>query len=131
MSGQPLVARFGGGSGGGNLGGLGNVIAIRFPIDTGAIQNSATSIPVGFRVLRTVVEITAPYDPGTTITVGRTGAPALLQDTPDNTPNLAADYAVDEDIDWGPTATPVRATIAGAPAAGAGFILVEFVEPLP
>jgi hypothetical protein len=104
---------------------------IRYAIGVGATQDSASSIPAGARVVETVVEVVTPFSAGATIEVGRAGSLALLEATTDNNPLAAGLYAVPGDVDWGGAALPVRTTVGGAPAAGAGFVLVHFAEPLP
>jgi hypothetical protein len=104
---------------------------IRFAIGTGASQSSATQIPANAFVSSTEVEVTTPYSGGSTISVGQTGTPALLQATTDNLSTANGIYHVDQDVAWGASPLAVLVTIAGAPSAGVGVVIVKFSETLP
>lgn len=104
---------------------------IRYAIGTGATQDSATSIPANAIVLEAWVDVQTPYSGGTTISLGRAGSTSLLQATTDNNPLAAGIYILQQDTSWGGAALPVRTTIAGAPGAGAGFVVVKYCIPDP
>jgi hypothetical protein len=110
-------------------GASGSLREIRFAITNAASQSSATQIPANAVVVDTAVEITTPYSAGATIAVGQTGTTNLLQATTDNLPQTAAIYDVEGDTAWGASALAVLVTVAGAPAAGAGFVLVTYCVP--
>jgi hypothetical protein len=110
----------------------GGVQEVRFAITTTAAQNSVTQIPNNAIVISTELDITTPYSGGATITVGNAASPASLMATTDNNPQAIGLYQSMEDqaLTGGPGT--VLVTIAGAPAAGAGFAIVRFVQaPLP
>jgi hypothetical protein len=105
---------------------------IRFAIATATPVNSTSLVPGGARVLDCKVEITAAYTAGSTITVGQ--APAALaafQTATDNNPQAVGTYDVTQDTTPALTPAAVTATITGAPAAGAGFVLVTYATTLP
>lgn len=107
----------------------GGVNEIRFAINNTASQTSATSIPANAYVLSSEVEITTPYSPGATIKVGQSGTTDLLQATADVVATVADTYSAPQDTAWGASALPVLVTVAGSPAAGAGFVVVRYVTP--
>jgi hypothetical protein len=107
-------------------GASGSMRVIRMPITNAASQSSVTTIPANAVVEDTRVEITTPYSGGATITVGQTGSAALLQGTGDNLPTVAGMYETPQDVAWGASALAVLVTVAGAPAAGAGFVIVQY-----
>ena len=108
----------------------GAVSTIDFAIGTAATTTSATLLSTGAIVLRADVTITTPYSPGATIEVGQAGSLNLFQDTPDNVPTVADFYSAPQRT-AAVTATSVVATIGGAPAAGAGFVTVQYAVPNP
>jgi hypothetical protein len=113
-------------------GASGAVQEIRFAIGTGASQASATSIPASAYVTECTVEITTPYSGGTTISVGQTGGSAtLFQLTTDNLATANGLYTVNQDTLTAGAPATVSVTIAGAPAAGVGVVIVKFSETLP
>ena len=89
------------------------------------------SILANQQVLRTDLEITTPYSGGATIEIGTTGVANAFMSTAQNNPQAAAGfvYAIEQNTDVGGSATVVRTTIAGAPAAGAGIVTVWFANP--
>jgi hypothetical protein len=109
----------------------GVVLAIRMAITTAASQSSATSIPANAIVHSVLVNVTVGYSAGTTIAIGQAGTTTLLQATTDNTPTVAntPGYLSELDQAWGASALPVLVTVAGAPAAGAGFVTVLYSLP--
>lgn len=107
----------------------GAIRMIRFTISNAAAQNSVNSIPQNARVRRAWLEVTTPYSGGASISLGYTGATTAFMGTGDNTPQKAAAYEVDQDTQV-PTAQTVLVTVGGAPAAGAGVVIVEFSLPL-
>lgn len=116
-----------GGSGGPAPGTEGLVHEIRFPL--GLVDaSSTTSIPANAYVIDAELDVTTPYDAGTTVKIGRVGSTSLVQAVGDNNPEIADLYSVDQDTLWGATAV-VLATVAGAPAAGAAAVIVRYVVP--
>ncbi len=113
----------------GGDGGSNTVLSIRIAIGTGASQSSVTSIPSGAYVLDCMLQVDTPYSPGTTIAIGQTGTPALLQATTDNSPTVAGAYEAPQNTAWGGAPLPVLVTIAGAPGAGAGSVVVQYTTP--
>lgn len=106
-----------------------DVSTIRFTIGVAATTDSTTSIPANARVLEVRLAISTPYSPGATVSLGRAGSTSLIQAVTDNDPQSANTYTLPQDTDWGAAALPVRATVAGAPAAGAATILVSYSLP--
>lgn len=107
----------------------GAVRVIRYAVTNAATQDSASKIPANAVVLRARLNVTTPYSGGSTVTIGRVGSLALLQGTTDNRPTVADIYEVPQETAWGVTELVVRTTVGGAPAAGAGFVLVEYSVP--
>lgn len=108
----------------------GSVRTIRYAItNANGSQDSASQIPASAVVLRAEVNIVTPYSGGATIALGQAGSTTLLQATTDNLATAAGIYQVPQETAWGGAALAVRATIAGAPAAGAGFVTVEYTSP--
>jgi len=115
----------------------GDKVLVRFPITTAAAQSSANPIPGGAVVTRRWLEITTPYSAGTTITLGQTGSATLLMGTADSSPTDAVVgpdpsnvYDSHTPTQWGTSALALLVTVAGAPAAGAGFAAAEYYLPL-
>jgi hypothetical protein len=108
-------------------GASGSLRVIRLAITNAASQSSASTIPANAVVVDTKVDITTPYSAGATITVGQTGSAALLQGTGDNLATVAGVYETSQDVAWGASALAVLVTVTGAPAAGAGFVVVQYV----
>jgi hypothetical protein len=95
-----------------------------------ASSNSNTALPPSSITRECDVEITVPFSPGTTITVGTVASPALFQGVGDNTPTVAATYLKPQRTPSGSTGlSVVRTTIAGGPVAGAGFTMVRYTMP--
>ena len=107
-------------------GASGSIREIRMPITNAASQSSTTQIPANAVVSDVKLQITTPYSGGATISIGQTGTVALLMATTDNTPQTAVIYDIEDDITWGASALAVLVTVAGAPAAGAGFVVVSY-----
>lgn len=110
-------------------GASGTLREIRMPVTNAASQSSTTAIPANAVVADVKFEVTTPYSAGATVSIGQTGTAALLQATTDNLPQTAAIYDVEGDTAWGASALAVLVTIAGAPAAGAGFVIVTYCVP--
>lgn len=103
---------------------------IRFAIGTAATTDSVTALPAGSIVSRCQVNITTPYSVGATIEVGDTGGTVdLYMASNQNDPQLANLYGLAQDTNG--VAATVRATIGGAPAAGAGFVSIMYSVPNP
>lgn len=107
----------------------GAVREIRYAITNAASQDSASLIPANAIGVTTQVEVVTPYSGGATISVGQAGSLALLQATTDNLATAAGTYETQQDTAWGAAALAVRTTVAGAPAAGAGFVIVRYTQP--
>jgi len=109
-------------------GAVGEVQEIRFPIGTGAAQNSGTAPPNGAIVTDAELDIGIAYSPGASIQVGIAGTPALLMGAGDNVPQAPGPlYAVHQVTPW--TALgPVLVSVAGAPVAGSGFCILRYVQ---
>lgn len=115
-----------------DVGGVtGGARVIRYTLDNSADQDSVTSIPANAIILDTKLTITTSYSAGADISIGRTGSLSLLQAIGDNNPQGATDdeFSVEGTIDFGGSALPVKTTITGTPAAGAGFVTVIYSAP--
>jgi len=108
-----------------NLGDLQKTI--RFSIDTTDTQTSSTDIPANAIITHTFLTITNPYDAGTTIQIGKSGDPDLLQQTTDNNPQAVNTYVVMKDTDWGGANLPVQVLVGGLPAVGDGVVTVIYI----
>ncbi len=106
----------------------GQVFVIRIPVALITVS-STTSIPAGAIVLRAFLDVTTPYSGGTTIELGTAANASLFMTTAQNTPTSANLYDKPQDT-VNTTADPLLVTIAGGPAAGAGFACVEYCIPL-
>lgn len=104
--------------------------SVRFALKLLTAQ-SVTLIPQNAVIVATNVAIQTAYDVGTTIQVGRAAAPALLQSSTDNAPQIPAQYLSPQDVDWGPVALPVVATISGSPTSGSAVVRVDYALPQP
>ncbi len=115
------------------VGSSGAIVEIRYIVGTGATQDSVSSVPANARIIATQFIPTTPYTAGGTVAIGRAGSTSLLQATTDNDPQdtTASTYNVNLDAAWGGAALPVRTTIGGAPAAGAGVVIVRYAVPQP
>jgi hypothetical protein len=102
---------------------------IRLPITNAASQSSATQMPANAIVYDARLDVTTPYSAGATVSLGITGTPALFMATTDNTATVANLYQVEQDTAVGASAAALLVTVAGAPAAGAGFAIVLFSVP--
>lgn len=102
---------------------------IRMAITTAASQSSATSIPANAIVYDARLDVTTAYSAGATISLGITGNTALFMGTTDNTATVAGLYQDMQDTSVGGSAAPLLVTVAGAPAAGAGFAIVLYSIP--
>lgn len=102
---------------------------IRFSIDNSASQDSVSQIPANNIVTESRVIIVTPYSAGATIDVGDTGTADKYHDQLDVDPQTAGTYIVPQSTDQGGSASVVRKTVGGAPAAGAGFIEIDYVAP--
>lgn len=92
---------------------------------------STSTIPDNARIEACWLEVTTPYDGGTTVKIARTGdATVEPMGTADNNPVVSKLYHVPQMQDWGATgAGTVTATIAGGPAAGAANIYIAYSTP--
>jgi hypothetical protein len=102
---------------------------IQYAVTNAASQDSATKIPANATVRSAMLDVTTPYSGGATVSIGQAGSLTLLQLTTDNLATVAGQYEVNQRTPWGASALVVRTTVAGAPAAGAGFVTVEYTVP--
>lgn len=107
----------------------GATFAIRMAITNAAAQSSATQIPANAIIFDARLDVTTPYSGGATIALGITGTPALFMGTTDNVPQTVDLYQAEQDTSVGVAAAALLVTIAGAPAAGAGFAIVLYSVP--
>ena len=115
-----------------NIGGTslsGSMRVIRHAITNAASQSSTAIVPANAVARSVTLDIVTPYSAGATITVGQTGTPALLAATTDCLATVAGQYEVVQDTAWGASALAVLITVAGSPAAGAGFCVVHYTVP--
>ena len=100
-------------------------------IDTSAVKNLDTPIPNTGIIKRISVEITTPYDPGTTIEIQNTAAFVFMPFS-DINPQLPGVYITElpgnlTDM-LASGAGQLRSVIGGVPAAGDGVVFVEWVD---
>lgn len=107
----------------------GAVREIRLPITNASSQSSSTTIPANAVICDVALDISTPYSAGATITVGQSGSASLLMATTDSLATVAGMYKVNQDTSWGSSALALLVTIAGTPAAGAGFAIVHYSVP--
>jgi hypothetical protein len=111
----------------------GSVREVRYVINNSATQDSASAdvIPANAVVNSAELKITTPYSGGAMISIGQPGNTTLLQLTTDNLPQGSAGsiYQVMQDTSWGGLQLSVRTTVGGAPAAGAGVVIVRYAIP--
>lgn len=107
----------------------GAMYAIRLAITNAAAQSSATQIPANAVIFAARLDVTTPYSGGATISLGIAGTPALFMGTGDNVPQTIDLYQVEQDTSVGVAAAALLVTVAGAPAAGAGFAIVLYSVP--
>lgn len=101
---------------------------ISFSITT-ATADSAEKIPANAKVINVMLKIDTPYSAGGLIDIGTTGDTDLVLDQTENNPEVANTYLKEQLTAWGGASGVVRATVSGAPAAGAATILVEYSKP--
>lgn len=116
------------------IGDVGNVSGavrtISYLITNAAQQDSTAVIPAGALVIEARLTVTTAYSGGATISIGTTGSTSAFQATTDNNPQKGSPpnrYTKDQETSVG-SASVVRTTIAGAPAAGAGRVTVLYTE---
>jgi hypothetical protein len=102
---------------------------IQYAVTNAATQDSTAKIPATATVLSAMLDVVTPYSGGATVSIGQAGSLALLEATTDNLATVAGQYQVPPRTPWGASALVVRTTVAGAPAAGAGFVTVEYTVP--
>lgn len=102
---------------------------IRMALTNAASQSSASQIPANAVVAEVAIKVVTPYSAGATLIVGQTGSTSLLAGTTDNLATVAGTYLLPLDTGWGASALAVLVTVAGAPAAGAGFCIVRYSIP--
>lgn len=107
----------------------GAVRTIKYSIaNSPASQDSTATLPTGAVVLRAMIDVTTPFSGGATISVGQVGFLTAFIGTADNYPTVVDQYEVPQDT-AAPVVGVIRTTIGGAPAAGAGFVVVEYAVP--
>jgi hypothetical protein len=107
----------------------GSIREIRYAITNAATQDSASQIPANAFIEEAQLEVVTPYSGGATISIGIPGSLTLFQLTTDNLATVSGLYGVPQDTPVGGAAAVVRTTIAGAPAAGTGFVIVKYTVP--
>jgi hypothetical protein len=114
-----------------DTGALGGAVrCVKYNIaNTPASQDSTTVIPANAVIHRREVEVTTPFSGGATIAIGQAGSTSLLMGTTDINPQAAGVYVVDQNTAWGAAPLAVRATLVGAPAAGAATVTVLWSLP--
>lgn len=106
----------------------GTVREIRYDIGT-ASEASASSLPAGAIVNSAELNVTTPYTGGTSITLGTAADPDAFMLASDNDPTAAHLYQVSQDTAAPGAPTPVLATVAGAPGAGAATVIIRYSVP--
>ncbi len=100
-------------------------------LDTTAVQNISTAIPDTGIIKKVTVEITVPYDPGTTLEIQNTAAYVFMPFS-DVNPLLAGIYETNLSgnlVDMlASGAGQLRAVVGGVPGAGAGVVYVDWVD---
>ena len=115
-----------------NIGGSaisGSRRVIQYAVTNAATQDSTAKIPANAVVRSAMLDVVTPFSGGATVSIGQAGSLTLLQLTTDNLATVAGQYEVPQRTPWGASALVVRTTVAGAPAAGAGFVTVEYTVP--
>jgi hypothetical protein len=102
----------------------GDAQTIRFPVGTSS-SSSTTAIPVGATVLSALLDVSTPYSPGTTMTVGCAAQSDLLMRAADSDPSTGDLFAAPQDTQW-TSGQAVLVTVAGAPAVGAATCIVVY-----
>jgi hypothetical protein len=103
---------------------------ISYLITNAATQDSTAQIPAGAYVLEARLTVTTPYSGGATIEIGTTADADAFQTTTDNKADKGSppNRFVKDQETLVASASVVRTTIAGAPAAGAGRVTVLYAE---
>lgn len=102
---------------------------IRMPIDfSAAVFDSAQLFPATARIVTAQIKVDSAFNLGTTATLGTAAAPAAFQSAAQNAMTAPGLYSIGQDTASG-GAVAFRCTIAGAPAAGAGFAIVFYSVP--
>ena len=118
-----------------NYAGLAKVIRVDFGFgDFPGTLSSTATIPALATILRSRVKVLTggEFDGGATVSVGYTGQASTLVATTDNDLTVAGNFIVEgpsDNIDWPNAAHAVLLTLAGTPAQGAGYVLVEYATP--
>jgi hypothetical protein len=107
----------------------GATYVIRLPITNAASQSSATQMPANAVVLEARLDVVTPYSGGATVTLGITGTAAMFMGTTDNVATIAGLFELDQDTAIGSSPAALLVTVAGSPAAGAGFAIVTYSVP--
>ena len=101
---------------------------IRIPIALVTVS-SVDVIPIGASIDDARTDITTPYSPGTTISLGQAGSVSEFQQTGvsggDNTPQQLGLYVTLQDTSAA-SSNPLLVTISGVPAVGSGFAIVKY-----
>lgn len=114
----------------GDIGSVTNAVkTIRFAINNSASQDSTNQVPAGAYVHKCVVHVVTPYSGGADISIGDTTTADKFLGTNQVNAQVAGMYVVEQSTNQA-SASVVRKTITGAPAAGAGFVEVFYSLPL-
>lgn len=107
------------------------VQTISIPIGTSATYDSTNTLPAGAQITECRVKVTTPYSAGATLTVGQPGHTSDFMTTADSdiTSTTISLWIADQ-ITAAATTGVVRATISGAPGAGAGEVMLFYTVPL-
>lgn len=109
----------------GLVGGGADVLEIKVAVALATVS-SVTSIPIGATVIEAELDVTTPYSPGATISLGQAGSVAEFQATTDNNPQADALYQVPQNTSAAST-NPLLATVAGGPVAGVATAILRYV----
>ena len=107
----------------------GGIRVVRYSIDNSAQQDSVNQIPANARILESRLDILDPYSAGAEIYIQNTNGVEIMS-IGENDPQNSNSYVIEQDTDWGPSASVVRTFITNSPAAGSGVVIVKFCLPL-
>lgn len=103
---------------------------IKITTGTSSTYSSSTSVPAGSEVIECILDVGTGYSNGTSIAVTINGSsPLTVLATTDNDATVVDLYSKDQrSVVGASNAGAVRVTIAGGPAAGAGVVVVRYIE---
>lgn len=109
----------------------GGLQEIHIPITSAsATFDSITIIPANYNIRQVDLKVTTAFSSGTTIQVGNTSVPNLIMNISDGKPEQVGIYSELQNTEWGVSDSIVRVSIGGSPIAGAGIVMVRYVNPL-